>query len=258
MTRIEVLYEDADLIAVNKPARLAVIPGRDEDDCLLYQLGRQIGLPATGDADPRLRVVHRLDKDTSGVIVFAKTLEAQRALSGQFQKQQTAKQYLALVVGRPTEPMGTVDAPLGAHPSSPLRRAVVRHGGRPAVTDWVIEQKFREYTLLRVFPKTGKTHQIRVHLKHAGFPLAIDPLYNEQRVGKPLKGEPKPGIYLSKFKRDYRPNRDQKEFPLIDRLTLHAEKLELKKPDGTPLQLTAVPPKDFRAVLNMLGRHSPA
>jgi 23S rRNA pseudouridine1911/1915/1917 synthase len=252
MRRLDILYDDSDLIAVNKPPRLAVIPGRGEDDCLLHQLGRQIGLPSSGDADPRLRIVHRLDKDTSGVIVLAKTVEAQRALSGQFQTQKTAKQYLALVAGRPTEPSGHIDAPLGAHPSSPLRRAVVKHGGRPAVTDWVVEQRFRDYSLLRVFPKTGKTHQIRVHLQHAGFPLAIDPLYNAPGP----KGQS--GIYLSRFKRDYRPNRDQKEFPLIDRLTLHAEVLEFTKPDGTPMKLTAVPPKDFRAVINMLSRHSPA
>src|SRR5436853_7407827 len=98
--------------------------------------------------------------------------------------------------------------------------AVVQHRGRPARTVWKVEGFYRQYTLLRVFPKTGKTHQIRVHLKHIGVPLAIDPLYNAPRAGSEISG-----IMLSSFKRGYRGGVGEKERPVIERLTLHAERL---------------------------------
>ncbi len=249
---LEILFDDSDLVAVVKPARLASIPGRAETDSVLELIGRQIGLPSGGTSDPRIRVVHRLDKETSGVLLFAKHSAAQRFISQQFQSNTICKDYLALVAGRPSESSGIIDANLAPHPNSNLRMAVVKHGGRPAVTEWKIESRFRDCTLLRVFPKTGKTHQIRVHLKHIGHPLLIDPLYNPPRPGSQA------GLYLSNFKRSYKANRGQEERPLIDRLTLHAEKLRVQHPDGTMLDLTAPPPKDFRATINMLSRHSPA
>ena len=122
--------------------------------------------------------------------------------------------------------------------------AVVKHAGRPARTDWRIEDRFRQFTLLRCFPKTGKTHQIRVHLMHIGHPLAIDPLYSSS--------DP---IFLSDFKRGYRPTRGQDERPLIARLTLHAEKLRFIDTNNQPVEIIAPPPKDFRAALNQLSRH---
>jgi len=250
--RLEILYEDADLVAVMKPAGLATIPGRAEKDSVLERIGRQMGLPSAGANDPRIRVVHRLDKETSGVLLFTKNTPAQRFISEQFQNNTIAKEYLALVAGRPTETTGTIEADLAPHPTNNLRMAVVKHGGRPAITDWKVEARFRDCTLIRAFPKTGKTHQIRVHLKHIGHPLLIDPLYNPPRPG--TDG----GLFLSKFKRDYKPNRGQKEFPLINRLTLHAERLRVMHPNGTELDLHAEPPKDFRAAVNMLTRHSPA
>ena len=246
---LDVLWSDADYVAVAKPPGLATIPGREDDDCVLRRLGTQLGLPSSGTADPRLRVVHRLDKDTSGVLVFAKNVEAQRSLSHQFQNNLIEKEYLALVLGRPTNSEGEIDAPIGPHPTSPKKMAVVKHAGRAARTLWKVEGKFRQLTLLRVFPRTGKTHQIRVHLKHIGLPLAVDPLYQPPPQGKPS------AIYLSSFKKDYRPNAGQEERPLIARLTLHAEKLRFKTRDGTPVEIVAPPPKDFRATVNQLRRH---
>jgi 23S rRNA pseudouridine1911/1915/1917 synthase len=246
---LEVLFNDEHLVAVNKPAGLATIPGRGEKDSVLNRLARELKIPDSGTIDPRLRVVHRLDKETSGVLLFAKNTQAQRFVCEQFQHNKTAKEYLALIAGRPAEPSGEVDQPLAPHPTSPQRMTVVRHGGRPAKTLWQIEDRFRDYTLLRVFPKTGKTHQIRVHLKFAGMPLAIDPLYNPVSPGWPV------GVFLSKFKRHYSPTQGEQERPLIARLTLHAEKLRFQHVDGREVEIVAPLPKDFRAVLNMLGRH---
>jgi 23S rRNA pseudouridine1911/1915/1917 synthase len=246
---LDILFQDDHFVAVNKPAGLATIPGRGEKNSVLQQLALEVGLPDSGTIDPRVRVVHRLDKDTSGVLLFAKNVAAQRHVSHQFQNNQTEKEYLALVVGRPSEAAGDIDGDLAPHPTSPKRMAVVRHGGRPARTQWRAEEQFRQFTLLRVFPKTGKTHQIRVHLKHVGLPLAIDPLYNAPIPGMAV------GIFLSAFKRGYRATRDEEERPLIARLTLHAEKLRFEQVDGRQLEVVAPLPKDFRAVLNMLRKH---
>lgn len=266
---LDILRDAPDWVAVGKRAGLATIPGRGETDSVLQQLAAQLGLPATGTADPRVRVVHRLDKETSGVLLFAKNSATQRHLSHQFQNNSIEKQYLALVSGRPPTEEGEIDAPIAHHPADPKRMAVVTHGGRPARTLWKVEQRFRRanLALLRVFPRTGKTHQIRVHLAHVGLPLAIDPLYNpnpptraprdaRSAGGQHRRGpKPCPGIYLSSFKSDYRPNRGQDEFPLIDRLTLHAEALTFVAPNGEQVRLECPPPKDLRAVLNQLRRH---
>jgi 23S rRNA pseudouridine955/2504/2580 synthase/23S rRNA pseudouridine1911/1915/1917 synthase len=243
--QLEILFRDDNRVAVLKPAGVATIPGRDESDSILEQLGRQLNIPSAGDADPRVRVVHRLDKDTSGVLLFALNRAAQQHVSHQFQNNTVEKEYLALVRGRSGEKEGVVDAPLAPHPASPKRMAVVKHAGRPARTEWRIEESFRGFSLVRCFPKTGKTHQIRVHLAHINLPLAIDPLYGSSQP-----------IFLSQFKRDYRPTRGETERPLIARLTLHAEKLRLKNLDGQPIEIVAALPKDFRATLNQLRRHA--
>jgi 23S rRNA pseudouridine955/2504/2580 synthase/23S rRNA pseudouridine1911/1915/1917 synthase len=241
---LQILYRDDNLIAVFKPAGVATIPGRDESDSLLEQLGRQLNIPSSGDADPRVRVVHRLDKDTSGALLFALNRAAQQHVSHQFQNNTVEKEYLALVRGKPAEKEGLIDAPLAPHPASAKRMGVVKHGGRPARTQWRLEESFRGFSLIRCFPKTGKTHQIRVHLAHVALPLAIDPLYSSAQP-----------IFLSQFKRGYRPTRGEAERPLIARLTLHAEKLRLTNLDGQPLEIIATLPKDFRATLNQLHRH---
>lgn len=247
--RIDILYDNESVLAVNKPAGLATIPGRGEHDSVLERLARQIGLPCTGQSDPRLRVVHRLDKDTSGVLLLAKHRDAQRQLSEQFQNNRVGKEYLAIVAGRPEHPEGDIDAPIGPHPAHRDRMIVLKRGGRPARTLWRLEESFRHFSLLRVFPKTGKTHQIRVHLAHVGLPLAVDPLYH------PSRGAAAAGIYLSRFKRDYRPTRGEDERPLIARLTLHAERITFGMPDEEALTVEAPLPKDFHATLNQLRRH---
>lgn len=244
---LEILWRGNHMLAINKPAGLAVIPGRGEEWSVLQELGRQLGIPCAGTNDPRVRVVHRLDKDTSGVLLFAMNTEAQRHLSHQFQNNTIEKQYLALVSGRPDADEGEIDGALAPHPKSPKRMAIVKHGGRPARTLWKVEERFRDYALLRVFPKTGKTHQIRVHLQSIGLPLAIDPLYHA--------GANDEGICLSTFKRGYRSS-GERERPLISRLTLHAHRLSFLDQANERVEIEAPLPKDFRAVLNMLRKYS--
>src|SRR4051812_41637359 len=143
MTRdppLEILHQDNDVVAVNKPTALATIPGRGETDSVLERLARQLNLPHTGAADPRLRVVHRLDKDTSGVLLFAKHTAAQRHLSHQFQNNAVRKEYLAIVIGRPPTNEGDIDAPLAPHPADRLRMTVTKHGGRPPPTSGRLRQ----------------------------------------------------------------------------------------------------------------------
>jgi 23S rRNA pseudouridine955/2504/2580 synthase/23S rRNA pseudouridine1911/1915/1917 synthase len=175
------------------------------------------------------------------VLLFAKNITAQRHLSHQFQNNTVQKEYLALVAGRPTEDEGEIDARLAPHPTNPKLMAISKRG-RPAKTLWKVEQRFRTYTLLRVFPKTGKTHQIRVHLRDAGMPLAVDPLYNPQA----------PPLLLSNLKRDYRSTGEER--PLISRLTLHAEKLRFRDLTEAEIELVSPLPKDFRATVNQLSK----
>ena len=244
---LEILRQTDNWVAVAKPAGLAVIPGRAETDSVLEALGRQLGIPATGTADPRVRVCHRLDKETTGALLFALNSAAQRHVGHQFQNNTVEKEYLALVAGRLKDDAGAVETQIGPHPRSELKMAVVRHGGRPAKTRFRVEERYRDLTLVRLFPETGKTHQIRVHMAHLGHPLAIDPLYHPGRNAG--------GLFLSRFKRDYRPNRGEEERPLIARLPLHAERLSFTDTAGERVELHAPLPKDFRAIVNMLGRH---
>lgn len=243
-TGLEVLFQTPDLIAIQKPAGLATIPGRGETDSVLQQVARQIELPDRGTADPRIRIVHRLDKDTTGVLLLAKNLSGQRHLSEQFQNNLVEKEYLAIVSGQPTAVEGDIEARVAPHPSVRTKMTVVSRGGRPARTLWRIEERFRWIALLRAFPKTGKTHQIRVHLAHMGLPLLVDPVYNP-------RGEP---LMLSKIKRSYKPTKGEDERPLIARLTLHAHRLTFTDLNGERQTVTAEPPKDFRATINMLRK----
>lgn len=241
---LTLLLDDADVVAVDKPAGLSIAPGRAEADSAIERLGRQLGLPSSGADDPRLRLVHRLDKPTSGVLLLAKHVAAQRHLSHQFQNNRTVKQYLALVAGRVAADSGEVAADLDRHPTDPRRMAVVRRGGRAASTAWEVAERYRQFTLLRVRPATGRTHQIRVHLAHVGHPLAIDPLYG-----------PADPILLSAVKRGYRPKPGADERPLIARVPLHAASLSFDAPAGGRVTVESPVPKDLAAALRQLGKY---
>ena len=262
--RLEILHNDADLVAINKPAGIASVPGAGEAKIASKLIAEQLGLPFKGEDDPRIRPVHRIDMDTSGVLLFAKHRAAQQAISNQFQNRTVAKTYLALVAGVPSDLAGEIDAPMRRDPSAPIRMEIFRTG-KPSVTRWKLLQRFRGFALLEVSPLTGRTHQIRVHLTSIGHPLVVDPLYGARQRPAHLSRSPtrdtdveeRPaGLYLSAFKRGFKPGRDDVERPLIARLSLHAQRLSLLHPNGSPLSLVAEPPKDLRAALNALTKYA--
>jgi 23S rRNA pseudouridine955/2504/2580 synthase/23S rRNA pseudouridine1911/1915/1917 synthase len=235
---LDILWQDDRLLAVNKPAGLATVPGRDESKCVLDELA-SLG---------PLRMVHRLDKETSGVLLLAKDRDAQRNLCNQFMNRQVQKEYLALVVGKMTDDSGEINAPLCRSGKSDKFMTISKRG-RPSVTRWQVIQRFRGLTLVKCFPLTGRTHQIRVHLKSIGHALAIDPLYN------PPQGGWAEGILLSRYKRDYKEKKEG-ERPLINRLTLHAAKITFCDLSGNPVTVECEPAKDFRATVNMLRKYA--
>jgi len=219
---LDVVYEDAALLVLNKPAGLVVHPGSGNWQGTLLN-GLLHHHPPLGGI-PRAGIVHRLDKDTSGLLVVAKTLEAQTDLVRQLQARTVARQYLALVHGVVARD-GTVDAPIGRHQTQRTRMAVTEHG-RAARTHYRVLERYARATLLECSLDTGRTHQIRVHLQSLGHPLVGDPVY---RAGRGAAPGP-----LASFKRQ----------------ALHAYRLGLEHPvSGAAMQWEAPVPEDMRLLL---------
>lgn len=229
---LEILYEDDSLLVVNKPAGLVVHPAAGNPDGTLLN-GLLAHLPSLAQV-PRAGIVHRLDKETSGLMVVAKTLKAQHALVRQLQARSVKREYRAVVQGVMTAG-GTVDAPIARHPVNRLRMAVLETG-KPAVTHYRVLQRFRAHTYLKVNLETGRTHQIRVHMAHIHHPLLGDPLY-----GGRLKLPAGAAEALVETLRAFR------------RQALHAVRLELLHPEnGDPLVWEAPLPQDMRRLLQVL------
>jgi len=192
---LSILHQDHEILIVDKPSGLLSVPGRGEHlaDCLLSRVQA---------AFPEALLVHRLDRDTSGVMVFALTPHAQRHLGLQFEKRQVKKTYVARVWGRVEEKTGTVDLPLIVDWPNRPRQKVDFDAGKPALTDWRVVKYEESATRVRLFPKTGRSHQLRVHMREIGHPILGDPFYAE---GEALNAP---------------------------RLMLHAESLRLRHPDG--------------------------
>lgn len=225
-----ILYEDKDIVVIDKPAGVTVHPGLANETGTIIDWFADRYPANSGD------LVHRLDKDTSGVLVLAKTSEALNHLKIHFKKRRVKKEYLALVFGVPKKGEGRVNQPLARSKRNPIRRTVPPQGlprealakwGKPAITEWQLEEKISDkYALLRVFPLTGRTHQIRVHLHFISHPIIGDPLYT--------------------FKRQHSPTG-------VTHQLLHAHQLTLTLPSGKRKTFTAPLPADFQTVLTKIN-----
>jgi len=235
-----VILEDPWLLAIRKPANLPVHPsGRYFRHTLLLMLAADRG----EDLDTTdLRIVHRLDRETSGLILFAKGKPAAAALSIQFENREVRKEYLAIVHGRPERDRFLVSAPIGPDPDSPVRKAVtVRPDGRIARTSFRVLRRGPEHALIAARPHTGRLHQIRVHLRHAGHPIVGDKVYGKDA-----------GIFV-RFVSD-RLTDDDREKLLWRRQALHAWKLAFRHPhDGHEVRLRAPVGKNWIRIVERLG-----
>lgn len=231
-----IIFEDSDVIVVDKPAGLVVHPGAGRPsetlmDILVRTRPEMIGVGEPG----RWGVVHRLDKDTSGVMVVAKTIEAYQSLSRQFREHSVRRMYLAIVRGNPSADSGTVTAGLGRHVKDRKRMSVSTTKARHAVTGWRVIRRLGSAVLLQVFPETGRTHQIRVHLASVGLPVLGDPVYGKTRRRTTFQD-----AFL------------KKATAVINRQALHAALLGFVHPrSGEMKEFVSPVPDDMAAVLGV-------
>jgi 23S rRNA pseudouridine1911/1915/1917 synthase len=237
---LSIAYEDADVLVIDKPAGLVVHPGAGNPrgtlvNALLHFDPRMAELPRAG-------IVHRLDKDTSGLMVVARSLRAHAALVEQLSAREVHRQYLAVVVG-PMIAGGTVNAPIGRHATDRIRQSVVKEGqGRDAITHYRVRERFRSHTLVECRLETGRTHQIRVHMQYAKHPLIGDPLYGGS-FKLPKAATPELVEALRSFRRQ----------------ALHAERLDFVHPNsGETISTSAPMPADMLALLGALREDTAA
>jgi 23S rRNA pseudouridine1911/1915/1917 synthase len=229
---LDILYEDEDLIIINKPAGMVVhpAPGHPTGTLVHALLAHCDRLAGIGGVE-RPGIVHRLDRDTTGAIVVAKSDRAHQHLQGQIKAKTARREYWGVIYGSHTESEGTIDLPIGRHPIDRQKNAVVaiKKGGRKAVTHWKILERLGNHTLMQFLLETGRTHQIRVHCSHGGHPLVGDPLYSSNRSLKVnLSGQ-----------------------------ALHARKLSLQHPvSGTLIEAIAPLPTEFIKLLEILRKRT--
>ena len=235
--KVETLYEDDDFLIVNKPAGLLVIPDRFNSDIpslnkiLETRLGHHVW------------VVHRLDRETSGVICFAKNETAHKYLSALFLERDVSKFYAGLVIGTVIPEEGRIENMIAEHPGI-NGKMIVAKKGKTAVTDYKVVEQWPLYALVQFQIHTGRTHQIRVHMQSVGHPIVCDELYGD---GKPF--------FVSQIKRRYKQSeKEEQEKPLLGRLALHAYKLEFQKENGKLITVEAPLPKDMAACVNQLNK----
>jgi 23S rRNA pseudouridine1911/1915/1917 synthase len=235
---IQIVSEDQDLVIVNKPTQFLTIPDRhNPDEPNLYHFLQKVY--------EKIYVVHRLDYETSGILCFAKNEAAHRALSLQFSNHSVSKAYRALVQGRMLQTEGMIDAPIGEDPNRRGAMRVDYRLGKPALSRYKVLDTFKDYTYVEVSIETGRTHQIRVHLKSLGFPLLGDKLYGGQEH-----------FMLSSIKRRFHMKKDDEEQPTLSRVALHAHALTFLHPSlhtdtsfGVPLH------KDMEVTLKLLRKY---
>jgi 23S rRNA pseudouridine1911/1915/1917 synthase len=223
---LDIIYEDAKVIVINKPAGLVVHPGAGNPSGTVVNALLAYYPPIRNVGEPdRPGVVHRLDKDTSGVLIFAKTNDAYKWLVKQFKSREISKTYLALVDGHPPTPTGRIEAPIERDPVARTRMAVgIRGQGKAAVSEYFERQKYENHSLIEVHPITGRTHQIRVHLSYIGAPVVGDTLYGHRNPSIPM-----------------------------DRFFLHAKFLSVRLPgDRSPREFSTALPKELQQILDQL------
>jgi 23S rRNA pseudouridine1911/1915/1917 synthase len=230
-----IILEDEHIVAINKPAGLLTIPDREGKDVSLKQiLKNKFG---------EIFTIHRLDKETSGVVVFAKTEEAHKHLSLQFENRETQKIYNGLVLGKPFETSGTINEPISEHPHKKGVMTVYKKG-KESITEYEVLENFRFFSWMQFRILTGRTHQIRVHMKHLGHPIVCDPVYGD---GKP--------VFISQIKHNYKLSQStEEERPILNRLALHAYQLSFTGLNNKTYQLEAPLPKDLKALLSQLSK----
>jgi 23S rRNA pseudouridine955/2504/2580 synthase/23S rRNA pseudouridine1911/1915/1917 synthase len=232
-----VIAEDDNLIAINKPSGLLTIPDRDGKDISLKLILKE----RFGD----IFTVHRLDRDTSGIVVFAKNEQMHKHLSLQFEGRETKKIYNGLVLGSPAQKSGVINEPISEHPSKRGLMTVYKKG-KESITEYEVLEKFKLFSWMQFRILTGRTHQIRVHMKFLGHPIVCDALYGD---GKP--------VFISQLKSRYKLSQSEdEERPLLNRLALHSAQLSFKGLDSEEYNLEAPLPKDLRAILQQLSKWS--
>jgi len=236
--RPSILFEDQDIIVVNKPAHFLTIPDRFVPD-----KQNLIGF-LNSKTEDEIFTVHRLDRETSGVIIFAKNKAAHRDLSMQFEHRTIDKIYLTLVEGNVHKEEGEINNPI-ANNMRDKGRMIIAKRGKPSLTLYKVAERFKNYTLVEANIKTGRTHQVRVHFESIGYPLAVDELYGRKK-----------GFFLSELKmKKYRRGKDVEERPLMSRTTLHAKQITFTHPTTKErVTFESELPKDFRAVLSQLRK----
>ncbi len=231
-----IVFENDDFVAINKPAGLLTIPDRDQSERSLKEL--LINKYGT------IFTVHRLDKDTSGLVIFAKNEASHKFFSRLFEERKIEKFYLGVVHGSPENKQGMIDAPIAEHGVNKGMMTVNRNG-KPSQTSYEVLESNPHYSLVSFQLHTGRTHQIRVHSKNIGHPLACDPLYGD---GKPL--------LLSSIKKRFKLSKhDDEERPMISRLALHSYKLNFTNEKNERIELVAEAPKEFRALMRQLQKN---
>ncbi len=232
----EIVFANDDLVAVNKPSGWLSIPDRHDHELISVKTW----LEAKGD---KVFIIHRIDKDTSGLIVFAKNAEAHKYYNTLFQNRNLEKTYYGLTSGTFNHEQGVCDQPIEEHPVVAGKMRVGRKG-KSALTHYCVEEQFKGYSLMRFVIETGRTHQIRVHMQNIGHPLACDPLYGSGDF-----------IKLSSFKKKFNlSKKDEEERPLLARLALHAYSLSFVDRQGAEIKLTAPLSKDMEACLKQMRK----
>ena len=232
-----IIFENNDFVVIDKSSGLLSIPDREGDDLSLKRI--------LADKYGEIFTVHRLDKDTSGIIVFAKNEATHKFLSQAFEERKVEKYYQGIVKGTPHEKEKTIDAPI-AQNTVKKTQMIIHKRGKESVTDYKVLEEFGKFSLVEFRIHTGRTHQIRVHMQYVEHPILCDELYGD--------GEP---ILLSSIKKNYNLSKNElEERPLLNRIALHAHRLIFNDTRGKKYDFTAPLPKDMRAFLQQLRKRN--